>query len=144
MTSKTNAAEKNPFFDRLLGNWLGKGNFNGKTVIDRMIFNHVLDDQFLYFQYYALEGDTYKGEGYLFFAPKDQRFQWFEFNNGRWPIRIHSGFVIDQRLILEEHTFDRDMRLIFEFLDENTLHMTEAYLRADQAEVYVDEIFARE
>jgi hypothetical protein len=144
MESKTNPTAKSPFLNRLLGSWLGKGNSNTKVVIDKMTFKYVLDDNFLYFQYYALEGDNYKGEGYLFFDHKDQQFQWYEFNNGWWPIRIHSGYVIDKRLILEEHSFGRDMQLIFEFLDENTVHMTEAYLRADGAEVYVDEVFTRE
>jgi hypothetical protein len=142
--SKTNLTAKSPFLDRLLGSWLGMGTSNGKAVVDRMTFKHVLDDKFLYFQYYALEGDTYKGEGYIFFDHKDQRFQWYEFNNGLWPIRIHSGSVIDRSLILEEHSFGRDMRLIFEFLDDNTVRMTEAYLRVDRAEVYVDEVFKRE
>lgn len=57
---------------------------------------------------------------------------------------MHSGYVNDQRLVLEEHFFGRDMQLIFEFVDENTLHMTEAYLRVDRADMYVDEVFKRE
>ena len=142
-TKKANVIAKKPFLNRLLGSWLGTGSSNSKVVVDKMTFRYVLDDQFLYFQYYALDGDTYKGEGYIFFDHKDQQFKWYEFNNGCWPIRIHSGSVIDQSLILEEHSFGRDMRLVFEFLDENTLHMTEAYLRVDQADVYVDEVFKR-
>lgn len=142
--SKTNLLAKSPFLDRLLGSWLGTGTSNSKAVVDKMTFKYVLDDQFLYFQYYALEGDTYKGEGYLFFDHKEQRFQWYEFNNGRWPIRVHSGYANDQRLVLEEHSLGRDMQLIFEFLDENTLHMTEAYLRVDGADIYVNEVFRRE
>jgi hypothetical protein len=143
-TADTNSSTSNSFLDRFVGNWLGEGYSNNKRIIDRMDLRYVLDNLFLRFQYEALEGDTYKGEGYIFFDKDTQQFQWYEFNNGWWPIRMHMGRQDNQSLILEEHSSGRDMRLIFEFLNENTMRMTEAHLRDGRAEVYVDEIFKRQ
>lgn len=109
-----------------------------------MLFRRVLDGQFLFFQYYALEGDTYNSEGYVFFDHDTQQIRWYEFNNGQWPVRTHTGRAVDQSLVLEEHSFGRHMRLVFEFLDHSTIHMTEAHLRDDQIDVYVDMIFKRD
>ncbi len=140
----TNSFTSNSFLDRFVGSWLGEGHSNDKRVIDWMELRYVLDNQFLRFRYEALKGDTYKGEGYIFFDKDTQQFRWYEFNNGWWPIRMHVGHQDNLSLILEEHARGRDMRLIFEFLDENTIRMTEAHLRDGHAEVYVDEIFKRQ
>jgi hypothetical protein len=84
-----------------------------------------------------LSGDRYESEGYVWYDPKLKRYEWWEFNNGTWAVRQHRGYRHKDQLVLEEDTSDRKMRLIFTFSDNNTLAMTEAFVKGEQTKPYV-------
>jgi len=131
------------FLERWVGEWEGTGTSDGKPVRDRMTIQWTLNHRFLRFTYIAQEGDRYKGEGYFWYNPQLKRYEWWEFNNGRWPVRQHIGDRTQDQLVLEENDGDRRMRLIFTFSDNNTLEMTEGFVEGDQAKPYVVMKFRR-
>jgi hypothetical protein len=108
-----------------------------------MRFQWALNRRFLRFTYKALAGDGYLGEGYVWYNPALRRYQWWEFNNGTWPVREHHGDRDADALILEEHTGARHLRLTFSFTDANTLRMDEAHLVGQQPKPYVTVTFRR-
>jgi hypothetical protein len=131
------------FLERFVGEWEGKGQSDNNDVQDLMQFQWVLNQRFLSFSYKALAGDNYEGEGYVWYNPSLSLYEWWEFNNGRWPVRKHQGQHNDNQLVLEEHTEDRDMRLTFTFANNDTLDMTEGFLNGEQLDAYVAVKFRR-
>jgi hypothetical protein len=117
------------FLTRFVGIWEGDGISEGNPVRDRMAVNWALDQRFLRFTYQAISGDSYMGEGYFWHNSDQCRYEWWEFNNGGWPIRQHSGERRDEQLVLNERAKNRDMRLTFSFTGMDTLEMQEGYLR---------------
>ncbi len=132
------------FLEKWIGNWEGTGLSQGRTIRDLMMVQWVLNRRFLRFTYAAMEGDSYTGEGYFWYNPQFDRYEWWEFNNGKWPVRHHVGFERQNQLVLEEHDGDRHMRLIFTFKDDHCLEMTEGFLQNDHFHPYVVMQFRKE
>jgi hypothetical protein len=132
------------FLEQFVGEWEGDGTSEGQKVRDRMVVQPALSGRFFRFSYKALVGDGYEGEGYFWYNAKLRRYQWWEFNEGKWPVREHEGQRSGNQLILEEHTPERHMRLTFTFVDQNTLSMTEGFLTGDQFKPYAVVKFQRQ
>lgn len=137
-------AAETAFLERWVGEWEGTGTSEGQAVRDRMTFQWTLDRRFLRFTYKALSGDRYESEGYVWSNPKLKRYEWWEFNNGIWAVRQHTGYRHKDQLVLEEDTGDRKLRLTFTFSDNNTLAMTEAFVNGEQTKPYVVMQFCRQ
>ncbi len=131
------------FLDRFVGAWRGTGIQDGKPIRDEMQFAWALNRRFLRFTYKALAGDGYLGEGYVWYNPSLKRYEWWEFNNGTWPVREHRGTRDADSLVMEEKASDRHLRLTFSFTDADTLRMEESHVVGQQIKPYVTVTFRR-
>lgn len=136
------AAERK-FLERFVGEWEGEGESDGRKVRDAMRFEWALGNRFIRFTYKALDGDDYKGEGYVWYNPARERYEWWEFNNGKWPVRQHTGRRDKDLLKLEETSTDRKLRLTFRFTADDTLLMAESFVEGDKLKPYVNVTFHR-
>jgi hypothetical protein len=134
---------KTLFLERLVGQWEGSGKSNNREIRDLMQFQWALNQRFVHFFYRALAGDNYEGEGYIWYNPSHRCYEWWEFNNGQRPVRMHTGHGNQNQLILEEDGEEQKMRLTFTFVDDSTLEMTESFLEEEQVEPYVRVRFQR-
>ncbi|MDX1948539.1 MAG: hypothetical protein SFU86_24345 [Pirellulaceae bacterium] len=137
------AAERE-FLARFVGDWLGAGTSEGKPVKDVFRCQWSLGERFVRFSYQAEAGDKYVGEGYFWFNPRRERYEWWEFNNGHWPVRQHVGRREGDALLLEESAADRKLRLVFRFTPEGTLQMTEGFVEGERVKPYVTITFRRQ
>lgn len=135
--------EASKFLDRFEGYWLGEGEAGGKKVRDEMQYEWTLDHRFLHMKIRSLEGDTFRAEGYFWYNRTQNRFEFYEFNNGRWPVRIMKGSLNKEKLILEERTNDRHIRIILEWVNDGVLKLTEGYVKGQKFEPFVQETFQR-
>jgi len=131
------------FLGRLVGSWLGEGKANGKMITDELKFEWVLSNKFLQVYSRSRDGDTFEAQGYFWYDEKRRHFEFHEFSNSEWPIRIMKGGLIKDRLTLEEHTPDRHVRIVFELVDDNTLMLTEGHIQKEKVDLFVQETFRR-
>lgn len=135
--------EPSKFLDRFEGHWLGEGEAGGKKVRDELQYEWTLDHRFLRMNIHSVEGDTFRAEGYLWYDEAQHRFEFYEFNNGQWPVRIMRGSLTNEKLILEEHTKDRHIRISFEWVNGNVLKLTEGHIKGGRVAPFVQETFRR-
>lgn len=141
VNEKASVEEK--FLDRLAGNWTGEGTSEGREVRDEMSFEWTLDNKFLRLRYRALKGDEYKGEGYFRFDKERDRFEYYEFNNGKWPVRQGFGKLAGNSLVFSEQRADVNIRLIIELVSADSIKITEAYIREKSEDPFVTVTFRR-
>lgn len=116
------------FLQRLAGTWVGEGTSEGTEVRDEMTLAWTLGDRFLRLEYRS-PTDGYAGEGYVWFDTRQKRYEWWEFNNGYWPVRQHRGSREGSSLVLAEHVGERQTRLTLELVGDDTLEVKERLLR---------------
>lgn len=110
-----------------MGIWLGDGVSDGTPVRDCWQFTGEPGTSSLRFTYTALDGDSYKGEGFLALDTRWGSFECRESNNGYWPERHHHGRLEGpDRLVFSERAEDRHVRLELVLEGDDTLHMTES------------------
>ena len=126
----------------LIGKWNGKGTSFGTAVEDRISFDTTIRSRFLYMKLSALTGDDFEAEGYLWYNPAKDSVEFYEFNTGRWPVRILRGKAEANMITLEEHIDARHIRITFHIM-KDSFKLEEARIIGGQKEVFVNEIFTR-
>ena len=136
-------AAAHAFLDRFAGRWMGEGTTRGKPIRDEMQFEWTLGRRFLRLRYRALAGDDFQAEGYVWYDPERSRYEFYEFNTGRAPVRVEVGQRTNDRLVFVERTERRHMQLTLELVDTDTLKLTEAEVFGKRVEPYVYLTFRR-
>ena len=131
------------FFDQIAGKWSGKGTSSGMDIQDLLTLSWTLDKRFLKFHFGAREGDSFTAEGYFWYNPQKASCEFYEFNNGEWPIRILSGSLQGNTLTLREKTEDRHVQLTIGKNADGTLSLEEAFVQEKGLTPFVNEIFNR-
>jgi hypothetical protein len=126
---------------RLAGRWVGEGTSFSTSVRDVATFEWGLGARFLRVTYRAEVGDSFAAEGYLWDAGGEVRFQ--EFSTAS-PVRLLSGTCDGDRLVLEERTAGKHIRLAFRFLTAATMEMTETDLAGARPVIFVSLRFQRQ
>ena len=131
LSAKENSiqTDKGEFLERFVGSWIGEGDSDEQKVRDEMKFEWAFDKRFLKLHYRALDGDKYKGEGYIWFNKELNQYEYYEFNNGRWAIRQGIGQVVSNSFVISEQRKGNRIRLTFEFINPASIKMTEVYVR---------------
>lgn len=143
---KNVSAETNEdkFLERFVGVWIGEGLSDGEKTRDEIKFEWRFGTRFLNFNYRTLEGrDDYASEGFLWFNGEKKLYEYYEFNNGRWAVRQGNGKKKENSLVISEKRKDAEIELIFEFVDSETMKITESYLRGKIKEPFVVYTFKR-
>jgi hypothetical protein len=125
------------FLNHFVGHWLGEGIARGQKVSDEMQCEWTLGERFLRVNIQQRGTDAFKAEGYFWYDEAQNRFEFYEFNNGEWPVRVMRGALTNEKLILEEHCENRDVRMMIEWIDGTSFRLTE------RGELFVDETFRR-
>ncbi len=127
---------------RFVGRWVGEGETNGQAIRDEAAWAWALGGRFLKMSYRALDGDSFAAEGYFWYNTASGQFEFYEFNNGRAPVRFLVGHVEDETLVFEERTETNQVQIVFAWLDDDSLTMTETG-RLDGRAHAVQETFRR-
>ena len=126
----------------LVGEWKGKGTSFGTAVEDKASFDTVMRSRFVFMKLSAIKGDDFIAEGYLWYNPVKKLIEFYEFNDGAWPVRILTGKAKGNRIILEENTEGRHIRLTFT-ITKDSFDLEEASIKEGKAGVFVSETFTR-
>lgn len=126
----------------LVGQWQGKGTSFGKAVEDQISFDTTIKAKFLFMKLSALKGDDFIAEGYMWYNPAKASIEFYEFNDGAWPVRILTGRAEGNRITLEENTDGRHIRITF-LISKDSFELTEARLNNGKENVFVKETFLR-
>ncbi|MCE3282271.1 MAG: hypothetical protein K0Q66_1008 [Chitinophagaceae bacterium] len=126
----------------LVGKWEGKGVSFGKAVEDLASFDTTIGSRFIFMKLTAVKGDNFRAEGYVWFNPVSGKVEFYEFNSGVWPVRILSGYIQGEQIILEEKTADRFIRIVFSVRKDN-FYLEEAKMSGNKKEIFVSENFRR-
>ena len=120
------------FFEQLVGRWTGTGTGNDGPARDSVVWEWTLNDRFLRMNYVA-HSDPFRAEGYLWDNSAQSRIEFYEFNNGEWPVRMLTGELTDEgkQLRLEEHPPGRDVSLIIRLNGASNWDFQEAHLLKD-------------
>ncbi len=129
---------------RLVGRWVGEGTSDGEKVRDEMRCEWIHGNRFLKLHYRATDGDDYSGEGYLRYNPERKLYEYWEFNNGRWPVRQWTGNWVKDRFVFSEDRKDLRIQLTMEFVSADSIKMSENYVRGDKLELFVSLTFRRD
>jgi hypothetical protein len=130
--------------DRFVGHWIGEGTTSSGRIRDEAHWYWTVDDRFLRMEYRAIECDTFQADGYFWYNSGEKRFEFYEFNNKRWPVCFFSGQWENGNLALEEKAADRHMRLVFTWHDADTFSFIETDLHGEQPEPRVSMTFRRQ
>lgn len=136
-------AESTPFLDRTIGHWKGTGTSYGSKISDEMWVDKTLGDKWVHIHFVSTGLDKYVGEVYLRCDGPDGRYEFYEFNNGAWPLRLAYGKVVGNTLSVEEHAEGRDIRITFELPDKTTFKLTEATIAGKSVKPFVEEVFVK-
>jgi hypothetical protein len=126
--AKTHAA--NAFLDRLLGFWLGEGEFQGTTIRDQFQAGRALDGTFVVIQTHEIDGADFQSDMYVGWDPAESRYELYFFSNftgfgPQLPVRVMSGYRSGNKLIFEERrSLPLPRRFTFEFVDPETFVLT--------------------
>jgi hypothetical protein len=126
----------------LAGVWQGKGTSFGIEVEDKASFDTVIKSGFLFMKLFSVKGDDFVAEGYLWYNPENEVIEFYEFNNGAWPVRMLKGNAEANKIALEENTDSRHIRITF-VINKDSFDLEEAKLEDGKAEVFVKEKFSR-
>lgn len=136
-------ADQKNFLNHFAGKWKGEGKSMGKWVKDELVFTPTLDNKFLLMKLRALDGDSFAAEGYLRYNEQTNQFEFYEFSNGQWPVRILKGKVVDSSLVLEEKTGNRHIRITMTVKDKKTFTLEEAHVKETGLAPFVQETFTK-
>jgi hypothetical protein len=126
--SKAHAA--NAFLDRLLGFWLGEGEFQGTPIEDQFYANRVLDGTFVKVETSEHTAGNFKSDMYIGWDPAESRYELYFFSNftgfgPQLPVRVMSGYRSGNKLIFEERrSLPLPRRFTFELVDSETFVLT--------------------
>ena len=126
----------------LIGHWQGKGTSFGIAVEDKISFDTTIRGRFLFMKLAAITGDEFIAEGYLWYNPDKQQVEFYEFNDGAWPVRILTGKAEGNKILLEEKIANRHIRISF-LISQESFVLTEAKIIDGKEEIFVNETFAR-
>lgn len=126
----------------LVGEWRGAGTSFGKPVADTASFYTVLRSRFIFMRLSALKGDDFLAEGYLWYNASKNVIEFYEFNDGAWPVRMLSGEASGNKIILEEKLPDRHIRLTIT-IERDSFDLEEARIDNGKTAVFVKETFTR-
>ena len=131
-SSAQNSLEKIPKpFELLIGEWYGYEIRNGvEILVDSVSFSSAISANFL--KLYLVDKRLgFKIEGYFFH--KGGKYEFHEFNNGRWPVRHFYGSFKGNKLNLLEKTKDREVLLEIIFISDRALQIIETSIRGKEA-----------
>jgi hypothetical protein len=143
LSKKKETTNTKKLFKKFVGFWLGEGKAGGKSVRDELEWKWALDNRFLYMHLRSIKGDTLRADGYLWYNEAQDRVEFYEFNNGAWPVRLMIGHIIRNKIVLEEKTEDRHIQISLEFETDSLLKLTEANMKSGVLEPFVEETFKR-
>jgi hypothetical protein len=126
----------------LVGHWQGKGTSFGNAVEDKISFDTTIKAKFLFMKLSALKGDDFVAEGYLWYNPNKACIEFYEFNDGAWPVRILSGKAQENNITLEENIDGRHIRITF-LISKDSFVLTETRISNGKESVFVNETFRR-
>lgn len=126
----------------LVGQWQGKGTSFGNAVEDKISFDTTIRAKFLFMKLSAIKGDDFVAEGYLWYNPGKARIEFYEFNDGAWPVRILTGKAEGNKISLEENIDGRHIRITF-LISKDSFELTETRISNGKENVFVKETFRR-
>jgi len=135
LTARETAAERktrlaNEALDRLLGFWLGEGEFQGTPIVDQFYANRVLDGTFVRVETLEHEGAGFKSEMIIGWDADELRYELYFFSNftgfgPQLPVRVMYGYRTGNQLVFEERrSVPLPRRFTFELLDDETFVLT--------------------